>query len=127
VATVPDVISPRRNPTGYLAGASAVYAAVTMIVNVLSGRGTFSAPVFLAAAGVLASLYVRTKVTPVAAPKDNAGNALVSAAPAITPAVIPQSSPVPAAVPVQVSGTVTILPAPATGQPPLLPPDPGTP
>lgn len=109
MATVPDALHPRLNPTGLAAGAGAIYAASVMIFNAANHHGVISVPVIIAAVAAIIALFTRTIVTPVAAPKDGAGNPLVPIAP-------PPVTVLPAAT--TATGTVTILPSPVAPEEP---------
>lgn len=80
--TVPRVLNPSTNPAGYVAAAGAVVAAVVMILNAVNHHGIIDSSAIVAAVGAVLSLFARGMVTPVADPKDGAGNALAPAAPA---------------------------------------------
>jgi hypothetical protein len=75
----PPLLSPRLNPTGLTASAGAIYAATLMIYDAVHHHGVISVPVVIAAVFAVASLFTRTIVTPVAAPRDGNGNPLVPA------------------------------------------------
>lgn len=74
---IPDVINIKRNPTGYIAAASAVYAAALMISNAAHHHGVIDTPTILAAVTAVSALLTRQIVTPVAQPRDGNGNLLV--------------------------------------------------
>jgi hypothetical protein len=76
---IPDVINIRRNPTGYIAAASAVYAAALMISNAVHHHGVIDTPTIIAAVTAVSALLTRQVVTPVAQPRDGNGNLLVPA------------------------------------------------
>lgn len=69
--------SPSLNPTGLMAAAGAVYAAVVMITNAYHHKGVIDPQVIVAAVGAVAALLTRQVVTPVADPRDGNGDALV--------------------------------------------------
>ena len=77
------LLSVSTNPAGLGAAALAIYAAVQMILNLTSHKAGygFDPQVIVAAAGALAFLYTRMKVTPVKDPKDGNGKPLVPAPP----------------------------------------------
>jgi hypothetical protein len=74
---LPDVINIKRNPTGYIAAASAVYAATLMISNAVHHHGVIDTPTIIAAVTAVSALLTRQVVTPVAQPKDGNGIPLV--------------------------------------------------
>jgi hypothetical protein len=76
---IPGLLSYKLNPTGYMAAAGTIYAAAVMVWNAAHHHGVISIPVIVAALGAAWSLYTRTAVTPVAAPRDGNGNPLVAA------------------------------------------------
>ena len=77
-------LSLNLNPTGLMAAAGAVYAAVAMIWNACHHHGIINPSVIIAAVGAVAALLTRQVVTPVADPKDGNGQPLVtSGAPAV--------------------------------------------
>lgn len=78
--SVPAVLHPKTNPTGYMAAAGAVYAAAVMIYNARYHHGIIDVPVIVAAVAAVGSLLTRQIVTPVAAPRNGAGWPLVPAA-----------------------------------------------
>lgn len=80
MGALPRTLHPALNPAGYMAAASAIYAAVTAIYNAYNHHGALSAPVIIAALTAVASLLTRQVVTPVADPKDGNGDPLVTAA-----------------------------------------------
>lgn len=71
-------LSPNLNPTGLASAASALWAAGVMIWNATHHHGVIDPQVVVAALAAAAFLYTRFKVTPVANPKDGAGNPLIS-------------------------------------------------
>lgn len=73
---VPRAISPTTNPAGLMATAGAVLAAVVMILNAVNHHGIIDPAVVVAAVGAVAALLTRQVVTPLADPKDGAGNPL---------------------------------------------------
>ena len=82
-------LAPATNPTGIGSAAAAIYAAVVMIVNATHHHAVIDPQVVIAALGAAAFLYSRTKVTPVADPKDGNGQPLVTAATAAMAAGAP--------------------------------------
>jgi hypothetical protein len=86
---LPATLNISTNPTGYMAAASAVYAAAVMIYNAYHHHGVIDVPVIIAAATAVASLLTRQIVTPVAAPRDGAGTPLVPALAAPGPPLPP--------------------------------------
>jgi hypothetical protein len=74
-------LSPSTNAAGLSSAGLAVYAAVVMIYNAASHHGVISVPVIIAAVAAVAAWYTRTKVTPVADPKDGNKTPLVAAGP----------------------------------------------
>jgi len=79
MAKLPVTLHPVTNPTGYMATASAVYAAAVMIYNALHHHGVIDVPVIIAAVTLASSLLTHQVVTPVALPRDGNGNPLVPA------------------------------------------------
>lgn len=77
---IPRAISPATNPAGLLATAGAVLAAVVMILNAVNHHGIIDSSVIVAAVGAVAALLTRQVVTPIADPKDGAGNPLLTIA-----------------------------------------------
>jgi hypothetical protein len=73
------VFNPQTNPPGYLAAASALYAAGTALYNAANHHGAINWNVIFAALLAAASMWARTKVTPVADPQDGAGRPLIPA------------------------------------------------
>lgn len=76
--SLPRALNPSTNPAGYVAAAGAVVAAVVMITNAVNHHGIIDSSVIVAAVGAVLALFTRTVVTPVADPKDGAGNQLVA-------------------------------------------------
>jgi hypothetical protein len=72
-------LNPATNATGIGSAAAAIYAAAAMAWNAAHGHGVIDPQVIVAAAGAVAFLYARFKVTPVADPVDGAGRPLVPA------------------------------------------------
>ena len=103
--SVKRAVSPSLNPAGLMAAAGAVYAAALMIVNAVHGHGVIDPAVIVAAVAAASALLTRTQVTPVADPKNGAGQPLV-----------PDYAPVPAVPPPGTgsTGTVTVIPPPET-------------
>jgi hypothetical protein len=85
MATPARLLQPALNPTGLMAAAGAIYAAVVMVTNAVHGHGVIDTNVILGAVAAAAGLYARAKVTPVADPKDGNGNPLVAAPAAAAP------------------------------------------
>jgi hypothetical protein len=77
MSSLPRTLNPALNPTGFMAAAGAVYAAVVAIYNAANHHGALPAPVILAAVAAISALLARQRVTPVADPVDGAGRALV--------------------------------------------------
>lgn len=74
-------MDPRRllqlEPAAVGAAVAAAYAAGAMLYRAfVSHDGVFEADLVVAAGAAVWALYVRSKVTPVAMPKDNAGRLL---------------------------------------------------
>lgn len=121
---IPDVINIKRNPTGYLAAASTVYAAALMISNAVHHHGVIDTPTIIAAVTAVSALLTRQVVTPVAQPKDGNGNLLVPVALAdaafraslASGAVTARVTVIPQPVGVPVAGTAPS--AGVTGEPP---------
>lgn len=99
--SIPAVLHPKNNPTGYMAAAGALYAAAVMIYNARYHHGIIDVPVIVSAIAAVSALLTRQIVTPVAAPRDGAGNPLV-------PAPVP---------PADDSGNVRVLPPPGWTSP----------
>ena len=72
-------LSLNTNPTGILGAAAAIYGAAVMVYNAVNHHGVIDPEVIIAAVGAAAFLYARFKVTPVADPKNGAGEPLVTA------------------------------------------------
>lgn len=79
---VKRLLSPLTNPAGLLSAAATVYAAATMITHAVQGNGIINLNVVIAAVTAVAALYTRSKVTPVADPKDGNGQPLKTVPPA---------------------------------------------
>ncbi len=77
MVSLPRVLNPQTNPTGYIAAAGAVYAAAVMIYNAYNHHGVIDVPVLVAAIAAMGSLLARNITTPVADPKNGAGQPLV--------------------------------------------------
>ncbi|SRR6266851_2713550 len=78
-------LHPALNAPGLMAAAGAVCAAAVMITNAVHHHGIIDPPVIVAAISAVAALLTRSVVTPVADPKNGAGQQLVPAGPAIIP------------------------------------------
>ena len=70
-------LNPQTNPPGWIAAASALYAAGTAIYNWDVGKGPIDWSVVFAAIVAVAALWSRTRTTPLADPRDGAGRVLV--------------------------------------------------
>ena len=81
---VKRALLPSLNPTGLGSAVAAIYAAVVMIANAVSRHGVINPQVIVAALAAVAFLFARSKVTPVADPRDGNGQPLTASA---TPAV----------------------------------------
>lgn len=87
MSSLARLLNVKTNPAGYMAAAGAVYAAAAMILNAVHHHGVINVPVIIAAVGAVSALLSRQLVTPVADPKDGAGNKLIPLLPPITPNV----------------------------------------
>jgi hypothetical protein len=70
-------LSPIKNPAGLMAAGLAVYAAITMVMNVVHGDGVIDPQVVVAAVAAVAAVFTRQLVTPVADPRSKNGVRLV--------------------------------------------------
>lgn len=69
-------LSPGLNPTGIASALAAIWAAGVMIWNATHNEGVIDPQVIVAAAAAVAFLWTRSRVTPVADPRDGAGRPL---------------------------------------------------
>jgi hypothetical protein len=75
------LLTPSLNPTGLMAAAGLVYAAVAMLLNAHYHHGVIDPAVIVAAVGAVAALLTRQIVTPVKNPRDGNGVPLAPHAP----------------------------------------------
>ena len=76
-------LMPSLTPTGLGSAIAAIYAAVVMIANAVSHHGVINPQVIVAAVAAVAFLFARSKVTPVADPRDGNGQPLTAIAPVV--------------------------------------------